>query len=610
MFVFCLITATTSLKNHLKSKHPDKYALLSTATSARSSKNDGTLPSTDSTILNLPGTSTSERRQITLKQTVERKLLWDINDPKSIKYHYLIGEMIALDNEPLSVVERVGFKRLLQNAVPQYKIPGRTYMTEKIIPDIYNRISSKIEASISQATAVSVTSDMWTCQHNNQSFLSFTAHWITSDFILKHGVLAMKPFEGSHTGTNIAKELNHIAEKWNIPHNKMHLIVHDSGANMIKGVRDAEYESAKCFIHSLQRAVEESLKSQMEIIQTIAAARRIVTHFNHSGIAQEKLKLIRQELNLPNHQLVQDVSTRWNSTYYLMQRLLEQKRAVSLYITDHESLTNLTPSQWELMEECIKLLKPFEEITKITSSGICCISEVIPHTVTLLKYLGKDETAIRTPNLSRMKSSLRVELETRFNFDENDKYLVATFLDPRFKTTFLGLVQAQRAKQKILLEALRMSCDESSSSNDDSSPLSKKKNRQMNETDNDIEIETHESFWHCFEEIATENKNFQTYEDVEKSPVANEIDFYMKTARLVDRTADPYKWWSANATKYPSLTAFAKIYLSSPGSSVYSERLFSEAGMVYEDKRNRLLSTNAEKIVYIHHNLPLIDFKY
>lgn len=131
----------------------------------------------------------------------------------------------------------------------------------------------------------------------------------------------------------------------------------------------------------------------------------------------------------------------------------------------------------------------------------------------------------------------------------------------------------------------------------------------MNETDNDIEIETHESFWHCFEEIATENKNFQTYEDVEKSPVANEIDFYMKTARL-DRTADPYKWWSANATKYPSLTAFAKIYLSSPGSSVYSERLFSEAGMVYEDKRNRLLSTNAEKIVYIHHNLPLIDFKY
>jgi len=311
--------------------------------------------------------------------------------------------------------------------------------------------------------------------------LSFTGHWISPEFILEHGILAMKPFAGSHTGTNIAKELNAIAERWNIPQSKIHLLVHDSGANMIKGVRDAEYDSGKCFIHSLQRVIEKSLKSQTKIPQMVAAARRIITHFNHSGIAQQQLKSIRQELNLPNHQLVQDVSTRWNSTYYLMERLLEQKRAVSLYITEHESLNNLTPSQWELMEQCIKLLKPFEEITKITSSSISCISEVIPHVITLLKYLEKEETADRTPNLLRMRSSLQNELKRRFKFDENDKYLVATFLDPRFKTSFLGLVQTERARQKILLEALKMSCGESSSTDDDSSPLRKKRN--TNETD-------------------------------------------------------------------------------------------------------------------------------
>lgn len=36
----------------------------------------------------------------------------------------------------------------------------------------------------------------------------------------------------------------------------------------------------------------------------------------------------------------------------------------------------------------------------------------------------------------------------RFQFDDNDKYLVATFLDPRFQTSFLGLVQTERATQK------------------------------------------------------------------------------------------------------------------------------------------------------------------
>ncbi|XP_023227568.1 uncharacterized protein LOC111628078 [Centruroides sculpturatus] len=202
-----------------------------------------------------------------------------------------------------------------------------------------------------------------------------------------------------------------------------------------------------------------------------------------------------------------------------------------------------------------------------------CISEVIPQVVTLLKYLGKEETADRTPNFLRMRLSLQVELETQFNFDEDDKYLVATFLDLHFKTSFLGLVQMQRAKQKILLEALKISCDESPSTDDDSSPLHKK----ININENDKTIEIHNSFWNCFEEGTT--KNMQNDEDVEKkSVIANEIDFYMKTVCL-DWTTDLYKWWSANTKQYPSLTEFAKIYLSSPGSSiVYSERLFSEAG--------------------------------
>lgn len=596
------VAGTTAMKNHLKNKHAEQYATLTAAPSTSGSKNVVTLATSASVDSDIVSGPSQKQKQLTLKETTERKLLWDVNDPKSKKYHYLIGEMIAIDNEPFSIVERVGFTRLMEKAVPQYKMPSRTYITEKIIPDIYDRIHAKIEANISQATAISVTSDVWTCLHNNTSFLSFTAHWLSPEFILEHGVLAMKPFSGSHTGENIGKELNVIAERWDIPQSKIHLLVHDSGANMIKGVRVAEYDSAKCFIHSLQRAVNESLKSQSEVLETVAAARRIVTHFNHSGVAQQKLKAIRQELNLPDHQLVQDVSTRWNSTYYLMERLLEQKRAVSLYTTDHDSLNNLTPSQWELMEQCIKLLKPFEEITKITSSGLSCISEVIPHVVTLTKYLGKEEIAVRTPNLLSMRSSLKAELEKRFDFEENDKYLVATFLDPRFKTSFLGIVQTERAKQKILLQALKMSCGCDEPSDDDSSPPTKKRNTN----ENDITIEIHDTFWNCFEEVATDN--MQT-EGTEKSAIANELDNYLKTVRL-DRKADPYKWWSANAKQYPILTKFVKIYLSSPCSSVYSERLFSEAGLVYEEKRNRLLPANAEKLVFIHHNLPLIDFKY
>lgn len=41
----------------------------------------------------------------------------------------------------------------------------------------------------------------------------------------------------------------------------------------------------------------------------IAAGRRVVMHFNHSGSTQEKLLAIQKELNLPEHQMVQDINT-------------------------------------------------------------------------------------------------------------------------------------------------------------------------------------------------------------------------------------------------------------------------------------------------------------
>ncbi|KAJ8917091.1 hypothetical protein NQ315_013010, partial [Exocentrus adspersus] len=175
-------------------------------------------------------------------------------------------------------------------------------MTQKIVPDIYNRISQKIKTNITKAVAVSVTFDIWTCLRNNSSFLSFTAHWLSPEFQFQHGVLAMKPFSGSHTGENIGNEFSAITALWDIQQSKIHVLVHDSGANMVKGVQVAEYDSVRCFIHSFQRVVIESLKIQADIMDMIAKGTK--------GLAQEELLAIQKELSLPEHQLAQDINTR------------------------------------------------------------------------------------------------------------------------------------------------------------------------------------------------------------------------------------------------------------------------------------------------------------
>ncbi|XP_018570949.1 zinc finger BED domain-containing protein 4-like [Anoplophora glabripennis] len=230
----------------------------------------------------------------------------------------------------------------------------------------------------------------------------------------------------------------------------------------------------------------------------------------------------------------------------MAERLLEQKRASSLYVAEHDDkLTNLTTHQWCLMEQCVKLLKPFEEITKITSSGLSCISEVIPHVAALKKYLEKNGTAQRTADLPRLRASLTAELESRFSsLSEDPTYLIATFLDPRFKTNYLGTLEAERARQKILLEYLKMTCDESSNSGSSSaSPIPTKRNRG-NETDLNVTCESHDTFWDCFDEVSNENNS--QCRDQGKNTIANEIDYYLKTSRI-DRHRDPYTWWSVNS---------------------------------------------------------------
>jgi hypothetical protein len=73
------------------------------------------------------------------------------------------------------------------------------------------------------------------------------------------------------------------------------------------------------------------------------------------------------------------------------------------------------------------------------------------------------------------------------------------------------------------------------------------------------------------------------------------------------RTGDPLVWWREHASELPQLARLARKYLATPSSSVYSERLFSEYGNIYKEKRSRLLPKTGEKILFLHHNLGRLE---
>ena len=74
----------------------------------------------------------------TRQESSDKTQMWDINDPRAHKIHTRIGEMIALDYHPFSIVDNVGFIYLLCSLEPKYVIPSRRYITETVMPTIYD----------------------------------------------------------------------------------------------------------------------------------------------------------------------------------------------------------------------------------------------------------------------------------------------------------------------------------------------------------------------------------------------------------------------------------------------------------------------------------------
>jgi len=108
------------------------------------------------------GSSSNSQSQLTLKESIALKKIWDINSPQSVKIHYAIGEMIAVDSQPFSIVEDLGFTRLMKLTKPCYELPSRKYFTQKIIPDIHSKVLSKVESILIDASHMSFTTDIWT----------------------------------------------------------------------------------------------------------------------------------------------------------------------------------------------------------------------------------------------------------------------------------------------------------------------------------------------------------------------------------------------------------------------------------------------------------------
>mgnify|MGYP001208981527 CR=1 FL=1 len=395
------------------------------------------------------------------------------------------------------------------------------------------------------------------------------------------------------------------------------MVLRDNAANMVAAFTDdSGMPSAGCLSHSLQLVIKSDLLGLPSVEKLIQKVKNVVSFANHSDKfyvefrKQQKIQMEDgKELNL-----IQDVVTRWNSTFYMLERFLKLKNPlISSMAWSEDIKVEFRNEDWKLLDKVVTVLKCFEEATKRLSCKSASISLTIPIVTIIIKQLetGKNDFGVKT-----LKRDLRDAMEVRFgDIEDQDKYTLSTFLDCRFK----GLLYRKKetlknVKQKLIhlimeeLEKSNLESDQNMNVEMEEGAVFHTGDLSVNSKAKDIFETTMEGIiQRSSQKMSTEFEVTQFVEQYANSKVIESLDEKESFDQVLQY------WKSMESSMKPIDKVAAKLanhYLTPPATSVDVERLFSTAGDIRTQERNRLTGENAGQILFLKENLPRINFEY
>ncbi|KAF2896383.1 hypothetical protein ILUMI_09798 [Ignelater luminosus] len=307
------------------------------------------------------------------------------------------------------------------------------------------------------------------------------------------------------------------------------------------------------------------MKAQETVVAAITKCKKMATHFHHSTTAQDELANIQKRLNQKPLKIIQECATRWNSTFYMLERIL-----------------------------------PFKEVTKELNAANVSISSVIPLIAILEKIVNDLDSS--DEHISDTITVLKDELIRKFSGLENEiLFATVTFIDPRYKVEFF---KNTSTKERVIQHILDLLGDSQTDA----------KRVRLNETE---DSETHKnvslketmSLLMDTSDSEEDDMPLLTFQNPVHLLIRKTVTEYSAEKRVAN-DVDPLTWWKVNRERYGLLFPVVRHYLVTPPTSIPSERMFSGAGLLYTPHRNRLEGEKASKLLFLKFNIPLLKFNY
>ena len=169
-----------------------------------------------------------------------------------------------------------------------------------------------------------------------------------------------------------------------------------------------------CFGHTLNLAVSAGLAVH-RIHQVVSRCSHIVSFFRKSSKAMYCLKEKQIALGLPKHALVQDIVTRWNSTFNMVERICEQAAICASLMEQKRLDLMLNDADITIAESILEVLKPFKHISDTMCAEKCTTTSSIKP---LLHHLTNMVLAVKDGDSSavkEMKKTMKHNLQTCYD---------------------------------------------------------------------------------------------------------------------------------------------------------------------------------------------------
>jgi hypothetical protein len=199
---------------------------------------------------------------------------------------------------------RTGESKYFQNFIaalkPDYVIPSRTKIIQRLVPELANEIQEKFVEILQQrdVTDVVLTIDAWTSKFCD-NYEALTAHFICKNFVFRSATLGIKKLD-NQTADGHVQLIEKMVSKHQGLMERVTTLTSDNAEVMKATCRKLGVSWFGCIPHTINLVVKHGLNIS-DCANLLASIRAIASYFRRSAKATALLTAEQKKLNLPEH---------------------------------------------------------------------------------------------------------------------------------------------------------------------------------------------------------------------------------------------------------------------------------------------------------------------